>query len=238
MGFITAMGDDAVAQVKNAGVDMKEAYIRLKKEGESVTVRVLSLKDIISFLSHGDYKKGIYGTPCLKPTGVECPFCVAHKNGGESWKGLYQKKRIVFAFGVLESGDVRLLDVSTTQAEKLMADINEYADEITAGEIAFNLVRTGADMSTAYALKPLTPKKLEAVKAQFKAFDGVTVDADFYDARIIGKTPEYMVKLLADAAFPVERYFSPEMVAASQEHGDNDTVVTVAADTEDEADII
>jgi hypothetical protein len=95
----------------------------------------------------------------------------------------------------------------------LIADIDEYEEEIKDGEIAFNLTRTGTGTSTAYSLKPLTAKKFKAIEEKFKAFEGEKVLLEFFEERLVPKTEDYMVKLLHEAGFPVEQHFSAELVA-------------------------
>lgn len=233
MGLLTGKGQAVKEAVQKEKVDLKEAYIRLKKEGESVLVRLLGTEDYVSFKSHGDFSKKIYGTPCLVPNGEVCPFCVAKAKGGKEWEALYAKERVVFAMAVVETGELKLLDLSTAQARKLIADIEEYADEITAGEIAFNLVRTGADMSTAYQLKPLTAKKFTAIADKFNVFKGVAVEDSFFEDRVVAKSQPYMVKLLIDAGFNAGKYFSVELVAQAMEQGqDSDTATHEYSDTD------
>ena len=238
MGLITGAGVEVAEDISKGRVDLKEAYIRLKKENDSLTVRLLGVDNYVAYRSHNDFKKGIYGTPCIAPMGERCPFCVAKEKGGKEWEGFYAKKRVVFAFACLDTGDIRLLDVSPTQAQKLMADIKEYSEEIIAGEIAFNLTRTGAETSTAYALKPLTPKKFAAIAEQFKQFDGQTVDVQFFADRIVAKSPDYMVKLLANAGFPVAQHFSAELVEKAMAEDAGEAAVTAVDDSGDGEDII
>jgi hypothetical protein len=217
MSLITAKGKEVKEQVNKSKVDLKEAYFRLKNENESVTVRVLSTTDYVSYKAHGDYGKGIYNTPCLAVGGQDCPFCKAKDSNIDGWDTFYAKDRFIFAFGELNSGKVKVLEVSKNQAKKLIADIDEYAEEIQDGEIAFNLTRTGTGTSTAYSLKPLTTKKFKGVQTQFQVFDGQVVELEFYEERIVPKTLDYMVKLLHEAGFPVADHFDAELVAKATE---------------------
>jgi len=236
MSLLTGKGATEVAEVTKGKVDLKEAFIRLKAENESVTVRLLGIDDFVSYKAHGDFNLGIYNSPCLAVGGDDCPYCVAKAKGGEKFEGLYAKNRVVFAFAELNTGQVKCLDVSPNQAKKLNADITEYKEEILDGEIAFNLVRTGSGTSTGYALKPLTPKKLTAVQEKFDAFDGQTVDIEFFEERVQGRSTDYMVKLLNDAGFPIREHFSAELCDKALEDKDAPAETPVTAVEDDGAD--
>ena len=197
-------------------VDLKEAFFRLKAENESVPVRVIGRWDFVSYKSHSDFKKNIYNTPCLSVIGQDCPYCTASKAGLEDWDKFYAKEGFMFAFGDLTSGQVKILEVSRNQAKKLIAQIDEYEDEILDGEIAFNLTRTGSGTATGYSLNMIPPKKMKDLKAKFDAFNDTVVDMEFFEERLVAKSPTYMITLLEEAGFPVDAHFSPELVAEAR----------------------
>jgi len=212
MSLFTAKGNEVKEIINKEKIDLKEAFIRLKAENESVPVRVLGTEDYVAYKAHSDFKKGLYNTPCLSVIGELCPYCVAHKVGGEDWKNFYAKERFMFAFAELNSGQVKILEVSKNQAKKLIAQIDEYADEIEAGEVAFNLTRSGTGTSTTYLLNLITPKKMKEIQAKFDEFDGVTVDLEFFEERLVPKSPTYMLNLLEEAGFPIEEHFDEELL--------------------------
>jgi hypothetical protein len=43
-----------------------------------------------------------------------------------------------------------------------------------------------------------------------------TIDEEFFEARLVVKTPAYMVSLLEDAQFPVDAYFDAELVKTAR----------------------
>lgn len=212
MSLFTAKGSEVKEQINKERVDLKEAFFRLKAENESVPVRVLGTEDYVAYKAHSDFKKGLYNTPCLSVTGQDCPYCTASKQGGEEWKNFYAKDRFMFAFGDLNSGQVKILEVSKNQAKKLIQQIDEYSDEIKAGEVAFNLTRTGSGTSTAYSLNMITPKKMKDIQSKFDAFNDVVVDEEFFEERLVAKSPTYMLNLLEDAGFPIDKHFDAELV--------------------------
>ena len=209
-------GTEAKASIQKEKIDLKQAFIRLKNENESIPVRVLGVEDYVTYKTHSDFNKKLFNTPCLEPLGEFCPYCVAKEKGGEEWSGFYAKERAMFAFADLNSGQVKVLEVSKGQAKKLIAQIEEYADEIEAGEVAFNLTRTGSGQSTGYSLNMMTAKKMQAVQDKFNAFDGVTVDVDFFEDRLVVKSATYMVNLLEDAGFDVDANFDASLVATAR----------------------
>ena len=216
MSLLMGKGSDIKDAINKSKVDLKEAFIRLKNENESVPVRLLSTEDYVGYKAHSDFKKGLYNTPCLSVLGQECPYCVAHDKGGEDWSGFYAKDRFMFAFAELNSGKIKVLEVSKNQAKKLIAQIDEYAEEIEAGEVAFNLTRSGTGTSTVYVLNMMTPKKMKAIQEAYDKFDDVTVDVEFFEDRLSAKSPTYMLNLLEDAGFNIEEHFTPELVSQAR----------------------
>jgi len=201
---IKRRGSEVDATINQKKVDFKKAAIRLK-ENESIRVRVLSASDYVSYDSHGSYAKGIYTQACA---GQDCPLCLAVKVGGEDYKDLAMKERYMFALADIDSGEVRFWDASKKQAQKLIAQIKEYQEDL--GEFAFNFKRTGTSTSTDYSLN-LIPRLKKEDEPKFHKFDGETVEDSFFDAICQPKTPKFIVKLLKEAGFPVEAHFSAEM---------------------------
>lgn len=216
MSLFTAKGSEVKDQINKEKVDLKEAFIRLKAENESVPVRLLGTEDYVAYKAHSDFKKGLYNTPCLSVRGEDCPYCVANKEGGEDWKNFYARERFMFAFAELNSGQVKVLEVSRNQAKKLISQIEEYSEEIEAGEVAFNLTRSGTGTSTAYLLNLITPKRMKEIQSKFDEFDGVKVELEFFEERLVAKSPTYMLNLLEDAGFPIEEYFDAELVVQAR----------------------
>lgn len=233
MSLFTAKGNEVKEQVKKQKVDLKEAFIRLKAENESIHVRVLGLEDFVSYRAHGDYKKELYNTPCLKVAGQLCPYCIAHDKGGEEWKDFYAKERYMFAFGDLLSGKVKILEVSKNQAKKLISQIDEYADEIVNGEVAFNLTRAGTGTATVYVLNMIPPKRMKDLQDKYDVFNDVEVDLEFFEERLVSKSPTYMLNLLEDAGFPIDAHFDAELVKQAREEKQKLTQVTPIDDTEE-----
>lgn len=238
MSLFTAKGSDVKEQINKEKVDLKEAFFRLKAENESVPVRVLGTEDYVAYKAHSDFKKGLYNTPCLAVTGQSCPYCTASKQGGEDWKNFYAKDRFMFAFADLNSGQVKILEVSKNQAKKLIQQIDEYSEEIKAGEVAFNLTRTGSGTATGYSLNMITPKKMKDLQSKFDAFNDTIVDEEFFEARLVAKDIPYMLNLLEDAGLPIEKYFEAELVAEAraekQKHQNNGEEVKPIDDTDED----
>lgn len=193
-------------------VDLKEAFIELRNDNESTLVRVLGTEDYVAYKAHSDFKKGLYNTPCLSVIGEDCPYCTATKKGGEDWKNLYPNKRFMFAFGDINSGKMKVLDVSRNQAKKLIYQIDEYSEKIKEGEVAFNLTRTGSGTSTIYVLNMIAPKEMKDLQSKLDVFNGVVVDVDFFESRLVAKDKTYMLNLLEDAGFPIDKHFDAKLV--------------------------
>ncbi len=236
MSLLTGKGSQIKDDITKDKVDLKEAFIRLKNENESIPVRVLSTEDYVGYKAHSDFTKKLYNTPCLSVIGQECPYCVAKEKGGKEWENFYARERFMFAFADLNSGKVKVLEVSKNQAKKLIAQIDEYAEEIDAGEVAFNLTRSGTGTSTVYVLNMMTPKKMKGIQDKFDAFNEVSVDVDFFEERLVAKTPTYMVNLLEDAGFDVDAHFESELVATARAEKEailGDGEVTETEDTDE-----
>ena len=215
---IKRRGAEVDEVLNKKGVDFKKAIIRLK-DGEGVRVRILSPNDYVEYDSHGSFTKSIYTQPCA---GEDCPLCLAYKEGGEEWKDLKVTPRYVFAFGDLDTGEIRFWDASKSQARKLISQIKEYKDDL--GEFAFNFKRTGSGKSTDYSLN-LIPRLKKEDEVKFKVFDGMVVEDELFEAVCSPRPKKYMVKALKEAGFPVEKYFADilaELESAETETTENE----------------
>lgn len=200
--MITAKGSEVKSHINNSDLKIKDEYISLK-EGQGIKVRVLGADDYVEYMSHGAYNLDIFTQPCPNPQAGDCVYCKASKAGVEGFEVLKAKPRYLFAFANLENGKVMLLDVSKNQAKKLMASIDEYAENIN--DIAFTLKRVGTGKDTAYVLNPIL-KMTAGDQASFDTFQGTTVDIDYFVNRLEIRIPseEFKIKMLSQAGFPVE----------------------------------
>lgn len=211
--MITAKGSDVKSSINNSDLKIKDEYISLK-EGQGIKVRLLGTDDYVEYMSHGAYNLDIFTQPCPNPQAGDCVYCKASKAGVEGFEVLKNKPRYLFAFANIETGKVMLLDVSKNQAKKLMASIDEYAENIN--DIAFTLKRVGTGKDTAYVLNPIL-KMTPADKANFDTFDGQTVEIEYFVSRLEIRIPseDFKVKMLSQAGFPVEDHkntFGAELV--------------------------
>lgn len=203
MSLFTAVGQEAKKSANKKGVDLKTAYIRLK-ENEAVRVRLLGVTDYVEYKAHGDFNLGIFTQPCIEPTGQECPMCIAANSGIEGFDRLKAKKRYIFAFYDIDMKQIRFWDASKSQATKMIAQIEEYADSIN--EIAFTFKRTGTKTETSYNLMPIL--KLDAAgKEGFESANGLKVEMSHFEDVLIPRTPEQMIEALEKAGFPVADFF-------------------------------
>lgn len=216
MSLITARGSQVEENLNAKKVDLSKVYIRLK-EGESVKVRLLGINDFVEYESHGSFDLGVYTQPCITPTGQKCPLCTASKAGIEKFDVLYPRKRYLFAFGDIATGEVKVWDCSKGQAKTLLATIKEYEDNIN--EIAFNFKRSGTKVETTYTLNPILKLKGED-EEKFNSFNGVTVEDSFFEGVLQPRSVEMMLDVLNNAEFPVEEYF-PNYVAKNDDITNN-----------------
>lgn len=220
MSIFTARGNEVKESIEKKKVDLKNAYYRMKS-GESAKVRVLSAYDYVEYVSHGSFTHKVYTQPCVSVIGQECPLCVASKSGIEGFDALHPKKRYVFVFGDMASGELKALDVSKNQAKALISAIEEYKDEL--GELAFTLKKTGESTSTTYSLSPIIRMKGDE-PAQFEGLAGTEVTDEYLEGILQPRTIEFQVGVLKDAGFPTDEYFphikledKPELTPEQQE---------------------
>lgn len=202
MSLFTARGEQVKENINKTKVDLTKVQIRLK-QNDSVKVRVLGVNDYVEYLAHSSFNHKIYTQPCVSVIGEECPLCIASKSGVEGYDTLVPRKRYIFAFGDMESGEVKILDVSKNQAKKLIADIEEYKEDIN--DIAFNLKKVGEGTSTGYSLNPIL--KMRGNDAElFDALEGVEVTDDFFGSVLVPRKKELQVKILHESGFDVEAF--------------------------------
>lgn len=215
MSIFTARGEQVKESINRQSVDLSKVRMTLKS-GQSRKVRLLGVNDYVEYKAHSDFQNKIYTQPCISVLGKECPLCIAHKSGIEKFEGLVPKKRYVFAFGDMETGTVMTLDVSKGQAKKLISSIEEYKEEIN--ELAFNLKKEGEKTETAYILNPIIKMKGND-QEQFDALEGIEVTDEFFSTVLSPRSEELMVKVLAEADFPVTEFGMelPEMDAPKTE---------------------
>lgn len=201
--IFTARGQEAKDSVNKKKVDLKNAYYRMKS-GDSVKVRVLSNVDYVEYISHSSFTHKVYTQPCVSVLGQECALCTASKSGIEGYEALYPKKRYLFVFADMESGELKALDVSKNQAKKLIADIEEYSEDLDV--LAFNLKKTGEGTNTGYSLNPIIKMKGNDTE-NFEKCAGLEVTDEYLNTVLTPRTIELQVKTLKESGFPTDEYF-------------------------------
>lgn len=214
MGVVTARGKAAKESANKASssIDWKKIFIRLK-DGDSVRVRILGPEDYVEYKAHGNFNAGIFTQPCIEPDGCKCAMCEASKAELEEFKGLYAKKRYLFAMADIDEGMIRFFDASKGQAKPLIDAIDQYEDSLT--EVAFIFKRTGQKTETTYTLQPILKLKA-ADKEKFEKFEGESADDDLFDTVLQPKSREQQIEELAKAGFPVQEYFPDEFKAGDK----------------------
>ena len=200
MGLVSAKGSDINL---NNNVDLKKVFIRLK-DGGSEKVRVLGLTDYVEYVAHTEFNLGIYTQPCIAPTGKPCPLCIASKATEEGFDKLYARKRYLFAFACLETGDLKVWECSKGQAKDLLGQIAEYAEDIT--EVAFNFKRTGTSTETSYKLNPILKMKGNDAE-NFHNFDDTEVEMAFFESVLVPRSEDMLIDILGKAGLPLAKYF-------------------------------
>lgn len=213
--IFTARGQEAKESLDKKKVDLKNAYLRMKS-GESVKVRVLTNADYVEYIAHSSFTHKVYTQPCVGVIGKECALCEASKSGIEGFDALYPRKRYVFVFADMQSGELRALDVSKNQAKKLIADIEEYAEDLDA--MAFNLKKVGEGTNTGYSLMPIIKMKGND-QEQFDGCADLEVTDEYLNAILSPRTLELQVKTLKEAGFPTDEYFPHVNIEEKDEAG-------------------
>ena len=200
MSLVSAKGSDINL---NSNVDLKKVFIRLK-DGGSEKVRVLGLTDYVEYVAHTEFNLGIYTQPCIAPTGKPCPLCIASKATEDGFDKLYARKRYLFAFACLETGDLKVWECSKGQAKDLLGQIAEYAEDIN--EVAFNFKRTGTSTETSYKLNPILKMKGND-NENFHNFDDVEVEMAFFESVLVPRSEDMLIDILGKAGLPLAKYF-------------------------------
>lgn len=213
MAIFTARGSEAKESIEKKKVDLKNAYYRMKS-GDSAKVRILSDADYVEYVSHGSFTHKVYTQPCVSVIGKECPLCTASKSGIEGFDALYPKKRYVFVFGDMASGELKALDVSKNQAKALISAIEEYKEELS--ELAFTLKKTGESTSTTYTLSPIIRMKGDD-QLQFDGLADQEVTDEYLEGILEPRTIEFQVGVLKEAGFPTDEYFPHIQVKEAEE---------------------
>lgn len=213
MSVLMGRGEQAKKALESGSkIDLKKIFIRLKA-GQSRKVRILTPYDYVAYKAHGHYAKGVFTQPCIKVAGERCLLCEAANYEGDLvekddkgksvWSSMYARKRVLFAFVDLEEDEIRVFDATKSQADGLIATIDEYADELDS--IAFTFKRTGERNETSYTLSPIMPKKMAEVQEVFDKWDGKEVPDELFEEAVQARTNEQQAKELKQAGFPVEK---------------------------------
>ncbi|MCI9110194.1 hypothetical protein [uncultured Clostridium sp.] len=218
--MFTARGQEAKASAEKGKVDFKKVYLRMKS-GDSVKVRIMTEYDYVEYSAHASFMHKVYTQPCVAVLGKECPLCVASKSGEEGFDVLFARKRYLFVFADMTTGELRALDVSKNQAKQLIAGIEEYKDDLDT--LAFNLKKTGEGTNTTYTLNPIIKMKGND-QEQFDACEGLKVADEYLNTILTPRTAELQVKTLKEAGFPVEEYF-PEISIESTSNSPEDDII-------------
>lgn len=213
MSVIKSIGEEARASLlreekPKKKIDYKKLFIKLN-DGESVRVRLLGIMDYAPYEAHEAY--GLlkpYRQPCRAKIG-KCAYDEAYAyaerlpEGHELKKfvALKAKERWLFAFADIDMGEIRLIDLSRSQAKTIVKQIEEYKNHID--KVAFKLSRTGSSTDTTYTLSPLLSLD-DPDQVKFAKFDGVTVDPSLYGDSLYVRTYEQQLEALKNAGFPIE----------------------------------
>lgn len=214
--IFTARGQEAKESAERGKVDLKRAYLRMKS-GDSVKVRVLTASDYVEYIAHSSFTHKVYTQPCVAVIGKECALCEASKSGVEGFDALYARKRYVFVFADMTSGELRAIDVSKNQAKKLIADIEEYKEDLDT--LAFNLKKTGEGTNTGYSLNPIIKMKGND-QEQFDSCNDLEVTDEYLNTILTPRTLELQVRTLKEAGFPTDEYFPHVNIEEKDETGE------------------
>jgi len=208
-------------------VDRKKV-LRFLKSGDSIKVAILSAEDFGEYLQHGGFtlsnKYQVYNMPCLKHQGKPDLYDKAvplmyqdaeeAEKAGDKQKAeelrllageLRAKKRMLFGFVDLSTGEQIVVDVTKGQGENLVDTILEYEDSIT--EMPFLLEKKGSKANTVVSLSPIVNmKKLTATeKANFEAVKGTQFDQTLFEKIFYVKPEEQQIQDLIKIGFDVSR---------------------------------
>lgn len=204
MSILTGKGKEVVDKFNKPegenDIDFKKVKINkdLKKENDSVLVRLLGVEDFSTYEAHSEFNLGIWTAPCIDVAGERCLYCETAKHTG--WEGLDAKTRFIFAFYDIDLAMIRYLEVSFGQGKALMGNIADYEDSIN--DVAFNLKRVGSGTKTAYTLSPILKLK-DNDQQLFDVADGMVVPEDFLERVLYVKNTNQMAIDLKNNGFDV-----------------------------------
>jgi len=234
MSIFVKKGKEVAQQEEQ--IDRKKV-LRFLKSGESIKVAILSAEDFGEYMQHGGYtlsnKYQVYNMPCLKHLGkpdlydevvplmyndVEEAEKAGDKQRAEELRliagELRAKKRMLFGFVDLATGDQIIVDVTKGQGENLVDTILEYEEEIT--EMPFLLEKKGTKANTVVSLSPIVSmKKLtKTEQANFEAVKGTKFDESLFEKIFFVKPKEQQIQDLIKLGFDVSRIgIDPNSVA-------------------------
>lgn len=225
MSIFVKKGKEVAQQEEQ--IDRKKV-LRFLKSGESIKVAILSAEDFGEYMQHGGYtlsnKYQVYNMPCLKHLGKPDLYDEAvplmYNDAKEAEKAgdkqraeelrliageLRAKKRMLFGFVDLETGEQIVVDVTRGQGENLVDTILEYEDSIT--EYPFLLEKKGTKANTTVTLSPIVNmKKLtKTEQANFEAVKGNKFDQSLFEKIFFVKPEEQQIQDLIKIGFDVSR---------------------------------
>lgn len=224
--LFTAQGKDVLEKEDKNNIDVKKVKKYLSS-GDSIKVRIPSATDFKEYFSHGGYnlaqKFKIYNSVCTRHTGTPDAYdkavSVMYEDLDKMEEGtqehielkgllseLRAKRKMLFGFIDLASGDEIVLEVTGNQGDALATQIVEYEDSIQ--ETAFKISKTGSGAQTTVNLMPImnAAKGLNAQeKANFEATAGQVFNEELYEKVLFVKKEEDMVKDLVKLGFDVTR---------------------------------
>jgi hypothetical protein len=180
--FFLAEGDAARAEAEKKNSRKKVAYVKLKDGGQ--LRGFLLTTNLMMYMRHGDYEKGIKSHTCKDPkNGKNCLSCQ---------HGTKRSKSILVPFFNVDTQQVEVFDASPKASKVVYSYIDEYEEEAVTTPIA--LKRSGDDTGTTYSLMPIRLKAAE--KELFKVPEGVVIDNEFYMNALNPPDDDYIRKLL------------------------------------------
>jgi hypothetical protein len=226
MSLFTAQGKDVLQKEEKNDINVKEVKKYLSS-GDSIKVRITSADQFREYYSHGGYNLAqnykIYNSVCTRHTGTPDAYDKAVNLMYEDLEGMTEgspehtklkgivselraKRKMLFGFIDLSTGNEIILEVTGNQGDALAAQILEYEDSIQ--DMAFKVSKTGSGAQTAVNLMPIVnpAKGLNAQeKANFEATAGQVFNEELYEKVLFVKKEEDMVRDLVKLGFDVTR---------------------------------
>lgn len=226
MSIFTKVGKE-VKQAEEQ-IDRKKV-LRFLSSGDSIKVRVPNAETYGEYLSHGGYtlstKYKVYNMPCLKHAGQPDIYddVVPHlyndaeeaEKAGDMEKAeqiktianeLRAKKRMLFGFIDLATGDQIVVDVTKNQGDSIVDDILEYEENLE--DTAFVLSKKGTGPSTSVSLSPiLNPKKglNSTEQSNFEGSAGEVFDTELFEKIFFVKPREMQIEDMKKIGFDLSR---------------------------------